>query len=89
MESSNDHGDTVKKALRIQQVIEAKKQLEAEAKQESREQGLVVAMPITNSLDKLTDVVTAGHDKVSLAVEVYNNNNKIGQNKVTIIPMKL
>ena len=75
VESIDDHGDTVKEALRVQQDIEAEEQLEAEAKQESGKQGLVGAMhdiisAITNNQDKLTDAVTAGHDKVSLAVEV-------------------
>ena len=79
MESIDDHGDTVKEALRVQQVIEAEEQLEAEAKEELGEQGLVSALhdiisAITNNQDKLTDAVTAGHDKVSLAVEVYSNN---------------
>ena len=81
MESIDNHGDTMKEALRVQQVIEAEEQLEAEAKEELGEQGLVSALhdiisAITNNQDKLTDAVTAGHDKVSLAVEVYDNNNK-------------
>ena len=70
MDSINDH-----EALRVQQDIKVEDQLEAEAKQESGKQGLVGAMhdiisAITNNQDKLTDAVTAGHDKVSLAVEV-------------------
>ena len=78
MESIDDHGDTVKEALRVQQVIEAEEQLEAEAKQESGEQGLVGAMhdiisAITNSQDKLSDAVESGHNQVSLSITRGND----------------
>ena len=78
MESIDDHGDTVKEALRVQQVIEAEEQLEVEAKQESGEQGLVSAMhdiisAITNSQDKLSDAVENGHNQVSLSIERGND----------------
>ena len=78
MESIDDHGDTVKEALRVQQVIEAEEQLEVEAKQESGEQGLVSAMhdiisAITNSQDKLSDAVENGHNQVSLSITRGND----------------
>ena len=44
MESIDNHGDTVKEALRVQQVVEAEEQLEAETYQESGEQDLVSVM---------------------------------------------
>ena len=78
MESIDDHGDTVKEALRVQQVIEAEEELQAEAKQESGEQGLVSAMydiisAITNSQDKLSDAVESGHNQVSLSITRGND----------------
>ena len=78
MESIDDHGDTVKEALRVQQVIEAEEQLEAEAKEELGEQGLVSALhdiisAITNSQDKLSDAVENGHNQVSLSITRGND----------------
>ena len=71
MESIDDHGDTVKEALRVQQVVEAEEQLEAETYQESGEQDLVSAMhdiisPITDSQDKLSNAVENGPDQRSV-----------------------
>ena len=78
MESIDNHGDTVEEALKARQVIEAEEQLEAEAKQELGEQGLVSAMhdiisAITNSQDKLSDAVENGHNQVSLSIERGND----------------
>ena len=78
MESIDDHGDTVKEALRVQQVVEAEEQLEAETYQESGEQDLVSAMhdiisAITNSQNKLSDAVESGHNQVSLSITRGND----------------
>ena len=78
MESIDDHGDTVKEALRVQQVIEAEEQLEVEAKQDAGEEGLVNAMhdiisAITDSHDKLSDAVESGHNQVSLSITRGND----------------
>ena len=78
MESIDNHGDTVEEALKARQVIEAEEQLEAEAKHELGEQGLVSAMhdiisAITNSQDKLSDAVESGHNQVSLSITRGND----------------
>ena len=78
MESIDDHGETVKDALRVQQVIEAEEQLEVEAKQDAGEEGLVNAMhdiisAITDSQDKLSDAVESGHNQVSLSITRGND----------------
>ena len=69
--SIDEHRDTVKEALRVQQVTDAEDQLETETK--SNEQGMVSAMydiisAITNSQDKLSDAVESGHNQVSLSI---------------------
>ena len=76
--SIDGHGNTVKEALRVEQVFRAEEQLEAEAKQELEEQGLESAMhdmisAITNSRDKLSDAVEKGHNEVSLSITRGND----------------
>ena len=76
--SIDGHGNTVKEALRVEQVFRAEEQLEAEAKQELEDQGLESAMhdmisAITNSRDKLSDAVEKGHNEVSLSITRGND----------------
>ena len=73
MDSIDGHGDTVKEALRVQQVFRAEEQLEVEAKQLEEEESLVGAMQniisaITSSQDKLSNAVENGHNQVSLSI---------------------